>query len=118
MQASTKVSGEKISFKKSMELCRQLKGKSTSSAENFLQNLIDEKQSFNRKFYTKTAKGFLSLLKSAEANAKQKNMDTNKLFIRNIRSDKGEKFVRPKSKAKFRGRVAKITNLQIILEER
>ncbi len=118
MQTSAKSYGAKISFKKSMELCKPLVGKRVSFVKTFLQNLIDQKESLNGMYYTNTAKDFLTLVKSAEANARQKNMDTEKLFIRILKADKGYKFVRPKSLAKFRGRKAKITNLQITVEEK
>lgn len=118
MQVSAKASGAKISFKKSIEICDELRGKKLSSAKNLLQHLIDKRESLDGKYYTDTAKEFLTLLNSAEANAKQKNLDANKLFVKILKADKGYKFVRPKSLAKFRGRQAKMTNLQITVEER
>ena len=118
MQASAKVSGSRISFKKSIELAKQIRGKKLSSAQAFLKNLVEEKQAFDGKFYTTTAKEFLTLLNAAEANAKQKNLDTTKLFIKIAKADKGYKFVRPKSLAKYRGRKAKMSNLELIVEER
>ena len=45
-------------------------------------------------------------------------MNTDKLFVRIAKADKGYRYVRPKSLAKFRGREAKVTNLSVILEER
>ena len=118
MQASAKVYGAKISSKKSFELVKHIRGKKLSKAKTFLQNLIEEKQALDGKFYTSTATEFLNVLNSAEANAKQKNLDANKLFVKIAKADRGYKFIRPKSKAKFRGRKAKITNLEIIVEQR
>ncbi len=118
MQVSAKAFGSKISFKKSIEICDELRGKKLSFAKTLLQNLIDRKESLDGKYHTDTAKEFLTLLNSAEANAKQKNLDANKLFIKTMKADKGYKFIRPKSLAKFRGRQAKVTNLQITVEER
>ena len=118
MQVSAKLSGARISFKKSMELCKELRGKKVSFAQSFLQSLLAKKQSLDGKYYTSTARDFLTLINSVESNAKQKNLDTGKLFIRVFKADKGYKFIRPKSLAKFRGRQAKMTNLQIIVEDR
>lgn len=57
----------------------------------------------------------LELIKSAEANAKVKNLDADKLFIKTAKADKSEKFIRPKSRWRFRGREAKSTNIKIVL---
>jgi ribosomal protein L22 len=83
-----------------------------------LTEILSEKKSFEGKIFPKTTFAFLTLLNSAEANAKQKNLNTEKLFVRIIKADKGYRYVRPKSLAKFRGREAKVTNLSVILEER
>ena len=34
------------------------------------------------------------------------------------KADKGYKYVRPKSLAKYRGREAKVTNISVVLEEK
>jgi len=87
-------------------------------AKKFLQDLIDEKVNIECKYFTKASKKFLELLNTAEANSKQKNLNLEKLFIKAIKVNKGEKFVRPKSRFKYRGREAKSTNIEIVLEER
>lgn len=62
-------------------------------------------------------KKILEILENAEANAKQKNLNLEKLFIF-PKADKGFRLITPKSRAKFRGREAKVTNIEIILRER
>jgi large subunit ribosomal protein L22 len=116
--ALSKVSNARISFKDSLILCKQLKGMKVEKAKKFLENLIDQKVSIERKYYTKASEKVLEILKTAEANAKQKNLNLEKLFIKIVKPDKGEKFIRPKSRFKFRGKEAKSTNIEIILEER
>jgi ribosomal protein L22 len=108
----------RISLKHAIILCKAIRKKKLEKAKNFLQNLIDKKVSLGKKYYTKAAKQILEVLENAEANAKNKNLNPEKLFVESARASKGEKFIRPKSRAKFRGRKAKSTNIEIILGER
>jgi large subunit ribosomal protein L22 len=108
----------RISLKHAIILCRAIRKKKLEKAKIFLKNLIDKKASLNRKYYTKAAKQILKVLENAEANAKNKNLNLERLFVENAKASKGEKFIRPKSRAKFRGRKAKSTNIEIILGER
>lgn len=64
-------------------VCELIKNKRLKEAQNQL--LYLKKQA---------AKDLLSLLKSAEANAKQKDLDIDKLYIKNIRCDEGPAFKR------------------------
>lgn len=116
--ATAKVSNARISFKKTLVLCRKLKGIKLDKAKKLLEDLIDKKMHIDGKFFTNASKKILELLKSAEANAKQKNLNMERLFVKIAKVDKGEKFIRPKSRFKFRGREAKSTNIEIVLEER
>ena len=99
-------------------MSRELKGLKVERAKRLLDDLINQKASVDGKYYTKVAKNFLNVLKSAEANARQKNLDTEKLFVKVAKTDKAAKAVRPKSRFKFRGREAKVANIEIVLEER
>jgi large subunit ribosomal protein L22 len=107
----------RISHKHAMVLCRELRGMKLARAEKFLQNMLDQKESIEGKFYTNASRTILGLLKSAEANARQKNKDVEKLVVKNIKSDLGYKFIRPKSRFKFRGRKAKVSNITVVLGE-
>jgi large subunit ribosomal protein L22 len=108
----------RISLKHAIILCKAIRRKKLEKAKKFLEGLVNKKISLNRKYYTKAAKKILEVLESAEANAKNKNLNPEKLFVENARASKGEKFIRPKSRAKFRGRKAKSTNIEIVLGER
>jgi large subunit ribosomal protein L22 len=116
--AIAKATNARISLKHSLVLCNELKRRKLDKAKKFLEDLISQKTSINGKYYTNASKKFLEILNSAEANAKQKNLNLEKLFIKSIKANKGEKFIRPKSRFKFRGREAKSTNIEIVLEER
>ncbi len=108
----------RISLKHALVLCKQLKGKRTAKARRLLEDLIAGTRSINGKYYTNASKKLLELLKTAEANAAQKGLDAEKLFVAAARANKGRTFIRPRSRAKLRGRRAKATNVEIVLEER
>jgi len=108
---------ERISFKQSQAVADAIRSKPLSKAKRLLTEIIDGRETVDgKKLYPRTTKAFLTLLKSAEANARQKNIDTEKLFVRVAKADKGYKYVRPKSLAKYRGRKAKVTNISVVLE--
>lgn len=118
MPISAKLVGAPVSLKQSMELCSAISGKKVSSAKRFLNNLLLQKESLDGKYFSTATRTLLELLESGEANARQKNMAIEKLFVKMAKADKGQKFIRPRSRFKFRGKQAKITNLTITLEER
>ena len=113
-----KFENARISLKHSVIVCKELKNKKLEKAKKILENLIDKKTDLNGKYYTNTAKKILEVLKNAEANARFKGLNLEKTFIKNMKVDKGFTFIRPKSRWRFRGRKAKSTNLEIIVEER
>jgi ribosomal protein L22 len=117
MQAKAKFEGARISFKNSIIVCKAIRGLSLEKGKKFLEDLIAKRRSLDGKYYTNAAKKILEILKNAEANAKQKNLNLEKLFIF-AKADKGFRLITPKSRAKFRGRKAKVTNIEIVLEER
>jgi large subunit ribosomal protein L22 len=110
--------GLRISIKHALPIVREIKGKPLKKAKRFLNDLIEQRVSLNGKYYTKAAKNILLVLNSAEANAKQKDLNIEKLFVKMAKADKGYKFIRPKSRSKFAGRKAKVTHVTIILGER
>jgi large subunit ribosomal protein L22 len=112
------VKNARISLKHSVVICKELKGKKLENAKNFLKNLIEKKISLNGKYHTNAAKKILEALESAGANAKQKGLAEEKLFIKNIKADKGFIFVRPRSRWNLRGRKVKSTNLFVEIGER
>jgi len=110
---------ERISFKHSQGVADSIRNKNLAKAKSFLTEVLAEKKTIDgKKIFPKATHAFLTLLKSAEANAKQKNMDTEKLFIKIVKADRGYKYVRPKSLAKYRGREAKVTSISVVLEEK
>ena len=116
--AEARIENARISLKHSIRICKELKGKKLEKAKKLLEGLIDQKISLDGRYYTNAAKKILEVLKNAEANAKNKNFDLERTFVKLAKADKGEKFLRPRSRWRFRGREAKSTHLTIILEER
>lgn len=118
MAISTASSTGRVSFKQCMVVCDSISAKRVSDAKAFLSRVLDGKDSIGGRQYTQTTKKILEVLTAAEANAKQKNLDTEKMFVKTVKADRANKFILAKSRAKFRGREAKLTNLKIVLEER
>lgn len=116
--ASARVEDARISLKSSGILCKEIRGKKVERVKAMLEGLVAEKHSLRGKYYTKTAKKFLEVVKSAEANAKAKMLDDTKLFVISARADKGRTFVRPRSRMGRRGERAKMTHLEIIVGEK
>ncbi|MEM5766514.1 MAG: uL22 family ribosomal protein [Candidatus Aenigmatarchaeota archaeon] len=114
----SKISNARISLKHSLVLCKNLKGKRLERGIKFLEDLLSEKTNIKGKYYTKAVSRFLELLKTAEANAKQKGLNLDKMFIKQIKADKGLRFHRPRSLWHLRRQRIKAVNLTVELEER
>ncbi len=113
-----KETGARVSLKSTRVLLGEIKNKKTDKAKRLLNDLIDEKRSLDGKHYTKSAKKLLDIIESAEANAKNKTMNTEKLFIKKAVANMSPKRQLPKSRVFMRGRVAKGAHIEIVLEER
>ncbi len=116
--ATAKLTSAAVSPLKSRVVIDLIRGKNIAKAKNLLNGLLDEKISIKGKQYTKTAQTLLQFLESAEANAKQNKLNTEKLFIKTISADKGPKSFKGRTRWRFRGRKKKSANLNVILEER
>jgi len=108
----------RISLKDSVIVCKKIKGMKVEKAKRFLEDLINKKVDLKGKYYTKASKKILEVLRNAEENAKNKNFDLERTFVKLAKADKGEKFIRPRSRWRLRGTEAKSTHLTVILEER
>lgn len=107
-----------VSLKTSRLLLKGIKGKKVDKVKKFLDNLINQKRDVDGQYHTKTARKLLDIVKSAEANAKNKTMNVERLFIKNARADKAEKRILAKSRAPHRGREGKSANIEVVVEER
>jgi len=116
--ATASIENAEISLKQSIVICDKLRGKKLESGKKFLEDLLDKKINLDGKYFPTTAKKFLELLESAEANAKVKNLTAEKLFIKKIKADKGYRYMKPKSRWRMRGRKVKSSTIQLEVEER
>ncbi len=122
----------KISHKDSVEIGNWIKGMSTEVAKKKLKMVLEKKlavpyKRFNRdlphkkgiasgRYPVNATKEIIKLIESAEKNAEFKGFDTTKLIIKYFSANKANNFYRP-SRARFRGRVRKNTNITIVLED-
>lgn len=118
VQAVARAVDARISTKHSMAICKELRGKRLENAKALLEDMSMGKRNIAGKYYTKASTLLLEILNSAGANAMQLGMDAEKLVIAVAKPNKGRIFMRPRTRAKLRGRAAKSTNIEIILEER
>ena len=129
-----------VSLKYATEVARELKGKRVSKAEQFLQNVIDQKQHLPLRRYlrkvghkpgqaqsfTKTGrypknccKAFLSLINSVKSNADYKGLDTESLMIQHIFASQGFRRVGHQTQGRIAGKRhrKKATHLEMIVRE-
>ena len=131
IQATVDVKDLPISFRYSKEICRFLGHKDLTLAKKELSLVLKKKlaiplHEFNRDrghrkgkvgpgaFPQKSTKYILKMLLSGEANASDKGMNVNSLYIKELIPNKGATTWR----SRRRRSMAKRTNLKIILEER
>ncbi|MDK2463544.1 MAG: 50S ribosomal protein L22 [Candidatus Korarchaeota archaeon] len=129
----------RVSFKEMVELVRELRGKSLEDARRILEDVISLRRPVPFKRYkkgvghrrqlqgwkagrypVKAAKLVMKLLKSAEANAEQKGLDTERLFIRHIAAQQGPKLRRffPRAFGRATPKVEQLVHVEVVLEER
>jgi large subunit ribosomal protein L22 len=106
--------GVRVSTKSSQAVCKAISGMRLERGKALLQDVLDQKRSLDGKYYTNTTKNILDLIKSAEANAESRGLDTDSLHI-HATAHKGFSFFRPRGFKRRRER-AKVTNLQVVLE--
>ena len=116
--ATAKKPMARISVKDSVVIFKNIRNKNTKKAKSLLNNLINEKKSLDGKYYTGASKEILELIEQSEKNAESKGLDSEKLFIKEAKADKGLRYFLPKSRWSHRGKRAKICQLTITLEER
>jgi large subunit ribosomal protein L22 len=106
----------RISTKDSTKVCRAVSNTSAAKAMNLLLNLATEKVSLEGKYYTKSVGEMITLLKLAESNAEAKGLDPERMLV-HASAHQGFTYQTPR-RFKLARRRGKMTNLQIVLEER
>ena len=105
-----------VSAKASETVGKKITGMNLEKAKKLLENLVSQKHSLDRKYYTNTSTEMLALLKSAESNAEAKGLDASRLMV-HASAHQGYRFMRPR-RLKMRGTRKKITNVQVVLVQR
>lgn len=108
--------GLRISGKNSVVVCRALSGMSLRRGKALLEGLVSRKGNIQGKHYTNASRELLRLVQSGESNAEAKGLETGRLVI-HASAHKGFTFYRPR-RLKFRRTRRKVTNVQIVMEQR
>lgn len=108
--------GSRVSVKSTSVLCDAVNGRQLAKGKRLLEDLLSQKRSLDGKYYTNATQALLDLLLSAERNAEAKGLNPERLFIR-ASAHRGFTFMTPR-RLKMRGRARKVSNLQLVLEQR
>lgn len=108
--------GARVSQKSSILVCRKVTGMRSDKAKRLLENMLIQKESLDGKFYTNVSGEILKLINSAEKNAESKGLDTERLFV-HASAHRGFTMYTPRG-LKRRREQRKVTNLQVVLEQR
>lgn len=108
--------GMRISQRSSNIVCSKIRGMNLGKGKTFLLNMLLQRENIGGKHYTNVTKELLRLLGSAESNAEFKGLDPFRLRI-HASAHTGFTFYRPRN-WKRRMEKKKITNIQIVLEEK
>ncbi len=129
----------RISPKSSVEICRAVRKKSVEKAKEFLNEAIDMKRpvpmkkfkggvahrrglenAYAGKYPTKAASQILKVLESAETNAEDKGLDTERLFVKHISTQRGRviRGILPRAFGRASAHNEQTTNIEVVLQER
>ena len=129
----------KVSHKHSREVCKTIKGMTLTNAKTFLRDVIDKKKpvpitrynkkdghrhglvkAFSGRYPIKAAAKILTILESAEANAENKNLDTDRLTILHAAAYPGSKMKRftPRAHGRASPKYETLTHIEIVLNEK
>ncbi|MBI2676304.1 MAG: hypothetical protein HYX24_07630 [Candidatus Aenigmarchaeota archaeon] len=105
-----------LSRRKAAIVCQAIRGRQLEKAKRLLEDMVEGKRNLEGKFYTKTAKTMLNLLKSAEANADAKGLDAERLVV-HATAHQGVEY-RSGRRFKMHGDTRKFAHVQVVLEEK
>ena len=140
-EKTAKASGReiKVSHKHSREVCKTIKGMTLTNAKTYLRDVIDKKKpvpitrynkkvghrhglvkAFSGRYPIKAAAKILTILEAAEANAENKNLDTDQLTILHAAAYPGSKMKRltPRAHGRASPKYETLTHIEIVLNEK
>ncbi len=126
-----------ISPKKSMEICKQIKGMKSSQAKSFLEDVIALKKPVRFRRYNRdvphrkgkgimsgrypknAALGILQTIQHAEHNAEYKGLDPDVMFIEHTAAHRGQIIEgrMPRAQGRATAKNKHTTNIEVILKE-
>lgn len=127
----------RISFKDSVEICREIKGMKLDKARELLNSVVKKEEPLKYKkhgrnlahkkgsgfgsgrYPVKSSKAVLEVLENAEANATYKGMDSERLKITHASAKEGMVIpgIRPRAFGRATASNKQTTNIEVILEE-
>jgi ribosomal protein L22 len=105
-----------ISSKNATKVCKAINRKKFADAKKLLEDLLDEKKDLKGKYFTKSAKEILKLLKQLENNAKNKKLDSDVMFLF-VSAHRGPTMHRARRKWRKFGSRLKICHIQAVLSD-
>jgi len=140
-EKTAKASGReiKVSHKHSREVCKTIKGMTLTNAKTYLRDVIEKKtpvpftrynkkaghrhglvKTFSGRYPIKAAARILTILEAAEANAENKNLDTDRLTILHAAAYPGSKMKRftPRAHGRASPKYETLTHIEIVLNEK
>jgi len=114
--ARASASALRISRKNACAVCSSISGRQLPKARAMVEGLVSKERDIGGKYYTNASKEILDLLKSAQSNAENRGLDTERLIV-NASAHQGFGFFRPR-RFKMKRQKRKVTNIQIVLQEK
>ena len=108
--------GLRVSRKNSMVVCKEISGKTLPKATVFVEGLVNGDRDLDGKCYTNASKEILQLLMSASNNAEFKGLEADRMIV-NASAHNGFRFMRNR-RFKMRRQKRKVTNIQLVLQEK
>jgi ribosomal protein L22 len=105
-----------ISSKNATKVCRAINRKKFVNAKKLLEDLLNEKKDLKGKYFTKSTKEILKLLKQLENNAKNKKLDSDSMFLF-VSAHRGPTMHRARRKWRKFGSRLKICHVQAVLSD-
>ena len=140
-EKTAKASGRetRVSHKHAREVCKTVKGMTLTNAKKYLRDVIAKKKpvpfkrynkklghrhglekSFAGRYPIKAAGQILKIIQSAEANAENKGLDVERLYILHTAAYPGVKVKRytPRAQGRASPKFKTLTHIEIVLEEK
>lgn len=107
----------RISHKNAAKVCKALNRKKFVDAKKILNDILNQKTTLKRKYYTKTSKEILKLLNQLEFNARKNGLESDKMFLF-ISAHRGPTLHRARRRWRKFGTRLKSCHVQAVLSDK